>query len=64
MSVDILIQRQHVRGSVEGWQRLEKVRVMLLTASRNKYVDHDVILSICEDITTEQDRLIQLRPKD
>jgi hypothetical protein len=62
--VDRLLHRQHVRGSVEGWQLLEKARLILLSASRNDYVDADVLLSLCEDIQTEQDRLISLRPRE
>ena len=61
--VDTLMHRAHVRGSVEAWAMLEKARVQLLATSRNAYVDYDVIASICEDIQTEQDRLISLRPR-
>lgn len=54
--------RAHVRGSVEAWTQLEKARLLLIATWKNAYVDHDVVLSICEDIATEQDRLISLRP--
>lgn len=62
-TVPQLIHRRHVRGSVEAWSQLEKARQLLLATSRNDYVDHDVVLSLCEDIATEQDRLISLQPK-
>lgn len=61
--VDTLITRQHVRGSVEAWQLLEKARVTLLMTAKNNYIDPDVVLSLCEDIQVEQDRLITLRGK-
>lgn len=57
-----LVHRQHIRGSVEAWTQLEKARVILLQTSRSDYIDHEVVLSLCEDIATEQDRLISLRP--
>lgn len=57
------MHRSHVRGSVEAWTLLEKARVVLLAASRNDYIDQDVVLSIVEDLQTEQDRLISLRPQ-
>jgi hypothetical protein len=63
-AVDHLLRRAHVRGSVEAWAILEKARQLLLSTSRNAYVDYDVVLSICEDIATEQDRLIELRPRE
>ncbi len=62
--IDALIHRQHVRGSVEAWAQLEKARVILTATGKNAYVDYDVVLSIIEDIQTEQDRLIQLRPRE
>lgn len=63
-TVPQLIHRQHVRGSVEAWNALEKARLLLLATGRNAYVDHDVLLSLVEDISTEQDRLIELRPRE
>jgi len=57
-----LMHRAHVRGSVEAWGMLEKARMALLATARNAYIDHEVVLSLCEDIATEQDRLITLRP--
>lgn len=62
-TVPELIHRQHIRGSVEAWQQLEKARLVLMQTWRSTYIDHDVVLSLCEDIATEQDRLISLRPK-
>lgn len=62
-SVADLMHRQHVRGSVEAWNQLEKARQLLLGLGKNAYVDYDVVLSLCEDIATEQDRLISLRPR-
>lgn len=62
--VDILVRRQHVRGSVEAWGQLEKVRLLLLQTNRNAYIDRDVVLSLCDDIAIEQDRLISLRPEE
>jgi len=57
------MHRSHVRGSVEAWQQLEKARLQLMATWKSRYVDHDIVLSICEDIETEQDRLISLRPR-
>lgn len=61
-TLDTTMHRSHVRGSVEAWQQLEKARLVLMATWRSAYVDHDVVLSICEDIAAEQDRLISLRP--
>lgn len=62
-TVPELVHRRHIRGSVDAWNQLEKARLVLMSTWRNEYVDHDVVLSLCEDIATEQDRLISLRPK-
>lgn len=57
----VLMRRAHVRGSIEAWTALEKARGALLATWKNAYVDHDVVLSLCEDIAAEQDRLVSLR---
>lgn len=51
-----------MRGSVYAWVQLDKARTILLGASHSEYVDKDVLLSLVDDIQTEQDRLITLRP--
>lgn len=56
--------RAHVRGSVYAWVQLDKARTILLGASHSEYVDKDVLLSLVDDIQTEQDRLITLRPSE
>lgn len=62
IAIDTIVHRQHIRGSVEAWSTLEKARSILLSTARNDYVDPDAVLTICDAIQTEQDRLIQLRP--
>lgn len=61
-TVPELMHRAHVRGSVDAWNQLEKARLILLATGKNAYIDYDVVLSLVEDIATEQDRLISMRP--
>lgn len=53
------LQRSAVRGSVEAWNQLDKARRILQDLWQNRFVDQDVLLSIVEDIQTEQDRLVR-----
>lgn len=57
-----LVHRRHIRGSVDAWNLLEKARIALIQAGKSTYVDGDLIVSLIEDVATEQDRLITLRP--
>lgn len=59
-----LEHRAHIRGSVEAWVAIDKARSMLQKLWSNGYVDQDVLVSVCEDLQIEQDRLIRLRPSE